>query len=110
MSWIVRVSVMEQIYKLVGEQSLEKPRHRWKENNKMFLERRMKRTAKICLRETVRDGKKVVSKYLALPNREKYFEHLNESYCCNVYFCRITSIINQQPHLHNFHIKHFKNT
>jgi len=36
---------MEQIYKiLVGEQSLAKPRHRWKENNKMFLERIVKRT------------------------------------------------------------------
>jgi hypothetical protein len=36
---------MEQIYKiLVGEQSLGTPRHRWKENNKVFLERRIKRT------------------------------------------------------------------
>jgi len=33
-----------------------------------------------------------------------------KSYCCTVHFCRITSIINQQLHLHNFHIKHFKNT
>jgi len=31
-------------------------------------------------------------------------------YCCTVNFCRIISIINQQLHLHNFHIKHFKNT
>ena len=44
MSWIVRVSDMEEIYKiLVGEQSLETARHIWKENNKIFLERRVKR-------------------------------------------------------------------
>jgi len=27
-----------------------------------------------------------------------------------MHFCRITSIINQQLHLHNRHIKQFKNT
>jgi len=31
-----------------------------------------------------------------------------KSYCCTVHFCRITSIINQQMHLPNFHIKHLK--
>jgi len=33
---------------------------------------------------------------------------VNKSYCCTVHFCRITSIINQKLHLHNFHIKHLK--
>jgi hypothetical protein len=38
MSWIIRVSGMEQIYKiLVGEQSLGTPRHRWKKIMKCFL-------------------------------------------------------------------------
>ena len=41
-------------------------------------------------------------------SREQNEHH--ESYCCTVHFCRITSIINQQLPLHNFHIKQFKNT
>jgi len=31
-----------------------------------------------------------------------------KTYCCTAHCCRITSIINQQLHLHNFHIKHLK--
>ena len=34
----------------------------------------------------------------------------HKSYCCTVHFCRISSIINHQLHLHTFHTKHFKNT
>jgi len=35
-------------------------------------------------------------------------DRYNMSYCCTVRICRITSIINQQLHLHSFHIKHLK--
>jgi hypothetical protein len=64
---------MEQIYKiLVGEQSLEIPRHRWKEKNRMFLERRMEKIGITWLKEAS-DGKNAVYKYLVLLNREKIF-------------------------------------
>jgi hypothetical protein len=79
-SWIVRVSGMQQIYKiLVGEQSLETQRHTWKENNKLFLERRMKRRI-ILFKETVSDGTNAIFKYLVLLNRGKYFEQLTECF------------------------------
>lgn len=58
MSWIFRVAGMEQIYSiLVKEKSLEISRHRWKENNKMFLERRVKGIGIIWFKETVSDCK-----------------------------------------------------
>jgi hypothetical protein len=44
-----------------------------KNNYKIFLERRMKRSGIILFKETVSDGKNAVSKYLVLSNREKYF-------------------------------------
>jgi hypothetical protein len=81
MIWIVRVPGMEEIHMiLIGKQSLETPRHRWKEYIKIFLERRMKRTGIIWLKETVSDGKNAVPKYLLLLNREKYFEQLTECF------------------------------
>ena len=42
------------------------------------------------------------------PDRHKRILNVCKSYCCIVHFCRITSFINQQIHLHNFHIKHLK--
>jgi hypothetical protein len=70
---------MEQIYNIfVKEKSLEISRHRRKENNKMFLERRMKGNGIIWFKETVSEGKNAIFKSQGLLNREKYFEQLTE--------------------------------